>query len=494
VAANKPFCQALGRPEEDLVGKTDYDLYPPELAEKYRRDDRVVLTEGRRREAEEETLVGGQMRTVRVVKTPVKDNQGRSVGVLGIFWDVTEQRHLEAQLRQAQKMEAVGQLAGGVAHDFNNLLTAILGNLSLILANLSPTDPNREQAALAEQAAWRAAELTRQLLDFSRQRVLRPQFLQLNTVIDELVNLLRRTIDPLITVEVRCAADLWPVQADPGQMNQVLMNLCLNARDAMPEGGRLLLEATNVVLDEAYTRLHLDARPGDFVRLHVCDTGQGIPPEVLPRIFDPFFTTKEPSKGTGLGLAIVFGIIQQHQGWIECHSVVNHGTRFDIYLPRSVEADPLASASLTSTLRYGGTETILLVDDEPLIRDLGRTILQQGGYRVLLAEDGKAALDLYRREREHIDLVILDLTMPQLSGRETLRKLRRINPAVRILFASGYFAEPLPEAADGFRVNIVAKPYRPDELTRMVRAVLDGRPAEAGSQPVPSSPAPTRSG
>ncbi|OAI55144.1 hypothetical protein AYO44_00060 [Planctomycetaceae bacterium SCGC AG-212-F19] len=393
---------------------------------------------------------------------------------LAMVEDITERKGLEEQLRQAQKMEAVGQLAGGIAHDFNNLLTAILGNVSLLLAAVPDHEPNRDLLRDIERAATRATELTGQLLGFSRQTMLRLEPTNLNTVIRETVAILRWTIDPRISVVVQTAPDLWPVQADPGQMNQVLMNLCLNARDAMPEGGQLTLEVANVMLDAAEARRHIDARPGAFVRLRVGDTGQGIPADVLPRIFDPFFTTKEPGKGTGLGLAMVFGILKQHHGWIDCQSEVGKGTMFDIYLPRG--AEEVTQAAMTANVLAapgGGHETILLVDDEAIIRNLGRTILQRYGYHVLLAEDGQEALELYDRRKGEIDLIILDLTMPRLSGQDTLRQLLQHNPHVRVLFSSGYSAEQLTGPDRNGVLGFVNKPYRPQELAQCVRAALD---------------------
>ena len=372
-------------------------------------------------------------------------------------------------------MDAIGHLAGGIAHDFNNLLTAILGNLSLIEDSLPREDPNRDLLAAAERATTRAANLTAQLLSFARQAIMRFQPLDLRSTIDEVVRLLRRTIDPRIDLEIQTAEDLGTILADPAQMTQVLMNLCLNARDAMPEGGRLRLEAANVVLDKANTRLCLNARCGDFVRLRVSDTGHGIPAEVRPHIFEPFFTTKEAGKGTGLGLAMVFGIVTQHHGWIECTSEVGQGALFEVYLPRGGTASPLPISSPPAAEQVGGSETILLADDEPLIRNLGKAILEHYGYKVMLAVDGQEAVEIFQRAREQIDLVILDLTMPRLSGYDACHQLRRMDPGVYILFSSGYSADQVPVGEHERVFGFVSKPYRQSDMARLVRAALDHR-------------------
>ncbi|HYT89710.1 MAG TPA: PAS domain S-box protein [Gemmataceae bacterium] len=473
VSVNPSFCRSVGLPEGEVVGKTDYDFYPRHLADKYRADDLVVLTEGKQLSLEEDNLQGGKLRTVRVVKTPLRDERGRTTGVLGIFWDVTEQRALEAQLRQAQKMDAIGQLAGGVAHDFNNLLTVILGNVSLLLPRCPANDPQRELLLTAEQAALRAAELTRRLLGFSRRTMLRAEPIQLNHCIEETLRILRRTIDPRIRVEVKARPDLWMVKADSALVNQVLMNLCLNARDAMPEGGHLLIETEQFTPDEDYLRLHLEARSGEFVRLRVRDSGQGMPPEVRQRLFEPFFTTKETGKGTGLGLAMVFGIVKHHKGWIDCESAVGKGTCFDIYLSRHVPETPVCPPPVVPATAPAGRETILLVDDEPLIRQLGSVILQRQGYKVLLASDGLEALEVYREHRDHIDLVILDLTMPRLSGRDTLKRLVEMNPDVRVMFSSGYSSEQVTASEYRQVLGFIPKPYRADELAAQLWSTLD---------------------
>ncbi len=474
VVANRPFCDALDLREAALVGKTEFDVRPHAAAEPHHADDLRVLSRGERVEREEDRIVEGKPRTVRIVKTPVTDERGHVVGVLGIYWDVTEQHTLEAQLRQAQKMEAVGLLAGGIAHDFNNLLAVIVGNIALSLGSLPEGHAHRELLHAAERAGVQAAELTNQLLGFSRQTILRPVPSQLHGCVEETVRLLRRTIDPRIHLEVAAAANPWTVEADPNQMSQVLMNLCLNARDAMPDGGRLRLECENVVVEDDYARQHLEARCGDFVRLRVSDTGHGIAPEIRTRIFEPFFTTKSAGKGTGLGLAMVFGIIKQHQGWIDCYSEVGTGTRFDIYLPRHGSAGEVGPTPLLPAQPVrGGTETILLADDEPMIRALGRTILQRYGYQVILAEDGLEAVELYERHGGEIGLVVLDLTMPRLSGHDALPRLLRLNPAVRVVFASGYSAEHLTPIHHAQIAGFISKPFRPEKLAQIVREALD---------------------
>ena len=400
-----------------------------------------------------------------------------SVGALVVnYRDITERvraeevRHeAEERLRQAQKMEAVGQLAGGIAHEFNNLLTVILGNLSLARAQAADRPDSAPLLEAAEQAAGRAAELTGQLLGFARRTALHFAPLDLNQTIAEAAALLRRTIDPRIAVELQPAADLWAVEADRAQVTQALMNLCLNARDAMPDGGRLRLETANVTVTEEHPRQDGPAPPGDYVRLRVQDTGRGMTDQVRARVFEPFFTTKGRGQGSGLGLPMALGIVEQHRGFLECASEPGRGTCFDLYLPRSPR-EALRNAPVQRP--EGGAETVLLVDDEAMIRELGRTILTQYGYRVLVAEDGQDAVEVYR-ERPGIDLVVLDLTMPRLSGQEALRHLREFDPGVRVVFASGYSADYAADSDSDGVLGFIHKPYRPHDLARAVRAALD---------------------
>jgi PAS domain S-box-containing protein len=472
-AVNGPFCQDVGRAEADVLGKTDFDLFPAPLAEQFAAADRMVLSEDRRVEREERIELHGKVRTVQVVKTPVHDNRGRVAGVLGIFWDVTEQRQLEAHLRQAHKMEAMGQLASGIAHDFNNLLTAVVGNLELAQGELPAGHPGRDLLANSVKAGFRAAELTRQLLSFARRTPLRPAPLSLNQSVEQTVRLLRHTFDPRITVEVRLEPSLWLVQADAAQIDQVLMNLCLNARDAMAEGGRLTLTTANLALDLDAVRPYPEGRPGEFVRLRVEDSGQGMTPEVRAHLFEPFFTTKAVGKGTGLGLATVFGIVQQHRGWIACRSAVGAGTAFEVYLPRLATA-VIPAPVVVDKGGGSGSETILVADDQDMVRTLVATILQRHGYRALTAADGAQAVELYRQRQPEIALVILDLAMPVLSGKDALLALREVNPAVRVLISSGYISdETARDLERAGAAGFVAKPYHAADLARKVRTVLD---------------------
>ena len=458
---DRPFPAVVGRPYALLMQEAFQLGEPPDLAFGAGEPGRHV----------NEVRLG--RRWFAVTADPIRDERGAPAGGVSILTDVTRRRALEEQLRQVQKLEAIGRLAGGVAHDFNNLLTAVVGNAALLMQSLSTEAAEYELAAAIEQAAWRAAELTRQLLGFSRQTLLWLRPVNLNDSVAEVVALLKRTIDPRIALDVACAPDVGPVQADPGQMNQVLMNLCINACDAMPEGGRLRIETSNQTVDEEHTRRAVEARAGSFVRLRAADTGSGIAPENLPRIFDPFFTTKQPGKGTGLGLAMVFGIVKQHEGWVECRSEPGRGACFDVYLPAlpgTAAAAPAVAPS--AALTAGRGEVVLLADDNELLRSLGATILRHHGYRVLLAEDGQEAVEAYEREGGRIELVVLDMTMPRLSGREALQRLRKINPRVRVLFASGYSAEQLSEADHAHIQGFIAKPYRERDLVQAVQAAL----------------------
>jgi SSS family transporter len=406
----------------------------------------------------------------------VLGEDGRAIRMVGTLKDVTNEREMEAQLRQAQKMEAVGQLAGGIAHDFNNILTGILGNLSLAMMHLGQGHPVKEFLKSAEQAGRRAAELTRQLLAFGRRSMSQPREVFLPSLVEEAVGLLRRTIDPRIVIHLEEQPAVWPVRADPTQMHQILMNLGVNARDAMPEGGRLLIDLANVTIDAAYCASHPYARPGRYVCLAVSDTGVGMDEATREHIFDPFFTTKEVGKGTGLGLAMIYGIVKQHEGWVTVDSGLGRGTTFYVYLPAAPEAliEP-EIGHWGGPKPLGGRECLLVVDDDEAIRSFAREFLASYGYTVLLAEDGEAALQVLNAHEGRIELVVLDLTMPKLNGRQVLQKLRTGGHQIPVILSSGYMADGAVQDLIGLgqAQAFVAKPYSPEELLRKVRGLLD---------------------
>ncbi|MCS6976929.1 MAG: PAS domain S-box protein [Gemmatales bacterium] len=495
VAVNRQTCQVLGRSEDELIGKTDFDLYPAALAEKYRQDDLLVIREGRRIEREEETQVQGKRRIMRVVKTPLRNAQGDIEGVLSISWDVSEQRALEEQLRQAQKMEAVGQLAGGIAHDFNNLLQGILGNISLVLSALPESDPNRPLLQSADKAATRASELVRNLLSFSRRGELHLESVSVNAIVQEMLEILRPKVPGNVTLRLELQPDAGCIRADAAQMGRVIMNLCLNACDAMPSGGTLTIRTRNVEVTAQEARQFVGAKAGPAVCIQVADTGLGMTPEVRSRIFEPFFTTKPPGQGTGLGLSMVLGIVQQHRGWLDCWSEPGRGSVFTVWLPRDDSPSvtmPSLSPVATSAIR--GSETILVVDDEPVVRMLARTILQRLGYTVLEASDGPDAVHLFQKEHHRITLVLLDYTMPGMSGQEVLEELTRIDPQVRVLFSSGYSTSPPAEQLSGNVLGFLGKPYRPEQLGKAVRQALDREFSNASATVKPNGQPASRVG
>jgi len=384
-----------------------------------------------------------------------------------------ELKLIQAQLIQAQKLESIGRLAGGIAHDFNNLLTTIRGYASLVLMDTPEDDPRRQDLQRIITAADRAAALTRQLALFSRREVPQRQPLQLNRIVRETYELLEETFPRTIKIELALEPEVWTIEADPSQMSQVLMNLCVNARDAMPEGGVLTLETRNVTLGEEYARTHIEAKPGHYVRLSVSDTGVGMSEEVQSHLFEPFFTTKEAGEGTGLGLSTVYGIVKAHNGFITVYSEVGRGSTFHIYLPAKEQGVETVVEEEGIELPRG-TETVLLVDDEEAVRELGRSILERCGYNALVAQNGAEALEVYRERGGEIALVVLDMVMPEMDGRECLRRLLEMDPEARVLIATGYTVGSSARAlvSEG-ALGVVEKPYRLHELAIAVREALD---------------------
>lgn len=396
------------------------------------------------------------------------------IGAVVTFLDVSHQKKLEEQFRQAQKMEAIGQLAGGVAHDFNNLLTIITGYSELLLKSTPREDPKRRFLEEIRKAAERSASLTRQLLAFSRNQVLAPKVLDLNDLVRDVEKMLRRIIGEDIEMSIALQPQLGAVKADPGQLEQVLLNLSVNARDAMPQGGKLTIETDNVDLGDEYVRSHAEVRPGRYVMLAVTDTGVGMPEEVKSRLFEPFFTTKERGKGTGLGLAVVHGIVKQSDGSIEVSSAPGEGTSFKIYLPR------VEQAALTDKTQQGpgfapqGSETLLLVEDEDAVRTLTRLTLQQSGYSVLEASNGEEAIRVATNHQAKIHLLVTDVVMPGLGGRVLAERLLSLRPEMKVLYLSGYTDDAV--VRHGIlheKVNFLQKPFSPNALAHLVREVLD---------------------
>jgi len=416
----------------------------------------------------------GSLITVRLYVRTVRNERGAVDCFEGMVEDVTQQRSLESQFRQAQRLEAVGRLAGGVAHDFNNILTAITGYTDLLIEDLGPEDPHRPDVEEIRAAALRAGALTRQLLAFSRKQVFQTRVLDLNDVVRTLDKMLRRLIGEDVKLELALGAELGAVRADPGQIEQVVLNLAVNSRDAMPSGGRLTLQTANVEFDEAYVGRHAGAAPGRYVMLAVSDTGIGMNAETQGHIFEPFFTTKEQGKGTGLGLATVYGIVKQSGGYVWVYSEPGRGATFKIYLPQVDEQPEETGASRHAEPVEGGAETILLAEDDPSVRAVVSDVLTQKGYRVLRAADGQAALEMARGQSREIHLLVTDLVMPGMTGRELAEALTAERPGVRVLYMSGYTDDAVVRhgvLSEG--MPYLQKPFTPRALSAKVREVLD---------------------
>ena len=461
-----PRDEWLGRPFEQLVHSDDLPLALELLSGVARGEPRPV-NQFRIRTRK------GDYRMGEFAATP-QYREGQLASILGIGRDVTERLSLEQQLRQAQKMEAVGRLAGGVAHDFNNILTAITGYADLLLEDLGTTDRRRDDIAEIRKATERTAVLTRQLLAFSRQQVMQVRVLDLNDVVADTQNMLGRLLGEDIALVTRLDPALGAVKADPGQLEQVIMNLAVNARDAMPGGGKLTIETANAELDDTYVREHFPARPGSYVMLAVSDTGTGMSDEVQSHLFEPFFTTKEKGKGTGLGLATVYGIVKQSGGYIWVYTEPGHGTTFKIYLPRVAGAPAQRASGPKASPVGAGTETVLLAEDEAAVRAVARHALERQGYTVLEASSGEAALDLAERHSGRIHLLLTDVIMPGMNGRALALRLSELRPDLRVVYMSGYTEEAITRHGvlePG--LTYVQKPFTPEGLARKVREVLD---------------------
>lgn len=473
IDVNENFLRIMGYRREEVIGRTSREIDYWQMPEDRDTFIRQLQELGEIRDLEINFRTkSGEMRSG-FLSAEAMELDGQEC-LLAVTKDNTERKELEMQFRQAQKMEAIGQLAGGVAHDFNNLLTVINGYSEIMLQQLKPDDPNQMHVAEIKKAGDHAASLTRQLLAFSRRQVLVPQVLDLNTVIANMQTMLRRLIGEDIDLIATPAKDLGRVKADPGQVEQIILNLVVNARDAMPRGGKLTIETANVDLDEAYARNHVSVIPGPHVMLAVSDTGNGMDAETQKRIFEPFFTTKGQGKGTGLGLSTVYGIVKQSDGNIWVYSEPGHGTTFKVYLPRVDKSIEINGPAKAEAERPRGTETILLVEDDASVRLLVRATLEANGYQVLEATHGAEALSIAEQRQGKMHLLLTDLVMPGISGRVLAEQMVILQPELRVLFMSGYTDDAVVRHG-GLEAGVafIQKPFTPDGLARKVREVLD---------------------
>jgi two-component system, cell cycle sensor histidine kinase and response regulator CckA len=518
---NRAGEELLGLRRETLLGKSDFDFFPEEQARFFQARDRETLGSGKLVDVMEEPIATQHgERWLHTKKIPILDANGEPKYLLGISEDITERKGAERlvaemyddlelrvaartaelsrtnqelrqqirdreraetrlqdaqeQLLHAQKMEAVGRLAGGVAHDFNNMLSVILSHTKLAMADLMPGHPLLEDLEQVNNAAERAAQITRQLLAYSRRQIMQPRTLDLNAVLRETEKMLRRLIGEDIDLNVVLMADLWTVHLDPGQIQQVLLNLVVNARDAMPKGGRLTIETANVTLDPEYSEQRPGIAPGRHVMLAVTDTGIGMDAETQSKIFDPFFTTKGGEHGTGLGLSTVYGIVKQSGGHVWVYSEVGIGSTFKVYFPENAGSSGRHRAVTARKGELTGKETILLVEDEELVRRAVRAILRRGGYEILEAAGGKAALELLGRHEGRVDLLITDVVMPELSGRELALRVAELRPNIKVLYMSGYTDDTIVRhGVLEANMAFIQKPATPDALLRKIREVLE---------------------
>ena len=472
---NPFFLEVTGYTRDEMIGRSWFEFLPKAQRESLQGVfGELIKSEAHSHYENPIVTKKGEERLIAWNNTVPRDAQGRPTGTLSIGEDITERQRLEQQLRQAQKMEAIGRLAGGVAHDFNNVLTAIFGYTDLMSEDLPPDSPLQPDVAEVRKAAQRAAGLTRQLLAFSRQQVLEPVVLNANDLIEDFEKMLGRMIGEDVELRLALARDLGNVRADPGQVQQVLMNLVVNARDAMPTGGKLLIETANADLSQPYVELHQPVVPGQYVMLAVTDTGVGMSADLKTRIFEPFFTTKDKGKGTGLGLSTVYGIVKQSGGYVWVYSELGRGTTFKIYLPR-VDAPAQPPSAPREATRLTGTETILIAEDDEILRRLTKGLLEKAGYRVLEAENAALALAAARAHPGPIQLLLADVVMPGGSGRDLARQLAESRPDMEVLYVSGYTDDAIVHHGmlePG--LNFLPKPFTPAALARKVRDVLDG--------------------
>jgi PAS domain S-box-containing protein len=485
LSCNPVFERFFGAKEADIAGKTDYDFVDRKLADFFCQHDRMAMAAGKPTSNEEEVVfaVDGRRATLYTTKTPMYDSEGKLIGVLGIGRDISELRRneeerskLEGQLHQIQKIESVGRLAGGVAHDFNNMLSVIIGHTDLALLEGVPAQSFSENLREIRKAAERSADLTRQLLAFARKQTIAPKVLDLNETVAGMLKMLQRLIGEDIDLVWHPAADLWPVKVDPSQIDQILANLCVNARDSISDVGKIVIETANRKIDRAFLAQHADARLGEYLALSVSDSGCGMDSEIMAHIFEPFYTTKKLGQGTGLGLSTVFGAVRQNNGFISVYSEPGLGTTFTIYLPRHDGEVVQLHSQPAEEPAPCGHETVLLVEDEPAILEMVGMILGRQGYVVLQAGTPGEAISLAKEHAGEIELLITDVILPQMNGKDLADSLKSLSPQLKCLYMSGYTADAIAQHGvldDG--VEFIQKPFSLSSISRKVREVLDRR-------------------
>ncbi|MFH1672797.1 MAG: PAS domain S-box protein [Pseudomonadota bacterium] len=473
IDANESTLHLFGYTREEVIGLNAWEVYVN--PDDRRRFQQEIEKSGSVRDYEVKfRKKNGTEMDCLLSSTVRRAADGTILGYQSIIRDITEQKRLESQLIQAQKMEAIGTLAGGIAHDFNNILQGISGYAQLLLLKKETTDPDYNKLKAIERSTQSASELTKQLLTSSRKLESKLRPVDLNHEILHVAKILERTILKMISIEMHLADDLQIINADPAQLEQIMMNLGINAKDAMPDGGKLIFQTENVTLDTQYCKV-FEIKPGDYVLLSVSDTGCGMDQATVEHIFEPFYTTKERGKGTGLGLSMVYGIVKNHQGHITCYSKSNQGTIFRIYLPvLEAESEEREAESKDGKEIIGGSETILLVDDDKTLLDLGQDMLTEYGYTTITAESGEKALEIYKTEKNQIDLIILDIGMPGMGGHNCLKELLKIEPGIQVIIATGYSPngtarELLKAGAKGY----IGKPYQLKDMLKRVREILD---------------------
>jgi PAS domain S-box-containing protein len=469
---NEAAARFVGRPVAEVIGRDDTALFEPESAQRVMANDRAVRESGLTQTTEEHLTAAGVARLYLATKAPYRDAQENIIGTIGISHDITERKKLEEQLLRAQRLESIGTLAGGIAHDLNNVLGPIVMSLDLLAMKF--TDPSSAQMLdVIRTSAQRGTDMVRQVLSFARGVEGRRMELQVAHLVRDIEKIANDTFLKHIQIRIRLPRDLWTVIGDPTQLHQVLLNLCVNARDAMPNGGTLSLTAENLQLDAQYAGSNPEAHPGSYVVLQVKDTGTGIPPEIAEKIFDPFFTTKEIGKGTGLGLSTTLAIVKSHRGFIRVHSELGSGTTFEVYLPAQTEASADAKAESTLEIPHGHGELILVVDDEASVRLITQQTLETFGYRVVLAADGAEALAVYSTRSTEIAVVLTDMMMPVMDGATTIQVLHKINPEVRIIAASGLTANSDVTSAPHLGIkHFLPKPFTAETLLKVLKELL----------------------